>query len=155
MNTLKRAIAAILLAGLGACATAGTGYLDPSGPPSFGQVTLSAGFTPDPYVVNVVAGGDLDADSLGPGCAGAIASTPDFRLTYRAGDYPLSIFALSSTDTTLVVNGPDGEYHCDDDGRGDNDPLIRFSRPQPGVYDIWIGVYGGGTADATLYISEQ
>jgi hypothetical protein len=153
MNILKGAAMAALLLGTGACAT--SGYLDPAAPPSFGQVTLNAGFTPDPYAVNLVAGGDLDAASLGSNCAGGIASSPDFRLTYRAGDLPLALYALSGTDTTLVVNGPDGQYYCDDDGRGDSDPLIVFRRPQAGVYDIWVGVYGGGTAAATLYITER
>lgn len=155
MNILKRAAAAAMLLGVSACATAGGGYLDPTAAPSFGQVTLSAGFTPDPYLVDVVVGGDLDAASLGSGCAGGIASSLDFRLTYRAGGYPISFAAISGADTTLVINGPDGQYYCDDDSGGDGDPFISFTRPQSGVYDIWVGVYGGGTADAVLYVSEE
>lgn len=154
MNTIRLAATAAISLGLGACATAG-GQLDPFATPTYGQVTLNAGFTPDPYLADVVAGGTLDASGLGGGCTGAIASSPDFRLTYRAGSYPLSFAAISGSDTTLVINGPDGQYHCDDDSGGDGDPFISFSRPQSGVYDIWVGVYGGGTADAVLYISEE
>ncbi|MES2834187.1 MAG: peptidase S1 [Pseudomonadota bacterium] len=153
MTFLKRAAMGALLLGVSACATAG--YLDPTAAPAFGQATLSAGFTPDPYLVDIVAGGDLDASSLGAGCAGGIASSPDFRVTYRAGAYPLSFAAISGSDTTLVINGPDGQYHCDDDSGGEGDPFISFTRPQSGVYDIWVGVYGGGTADAVLYVSEE
>lgn len=155
MTFLTRAAVGALLLGVSACATAGSGYLDPTAAPSYGQVTLNAGFTPDPYLVDVVAGGDLDASSLGSGCAGGIASSPDFRVTYRAGSYPLSFAAISGADTTLVINGPDGQYHCDDDSGGDGDPFITFSNPQSGVYDIWVGVYDGGTADAVLYVSEE
>lgn len=148
------AAVAVMLLGTAACA-GGSGYLDPTAAPSFGQVTLSAGFTPDPYTVEIVAGGDLDASSLGGGCVGGIAGVPDFRLTYRAGDYPLSFAAISGVDATLVINGPDGRYYCDDDSGGEGDPFLTFDRPQSGVYDVWVGVFDGGTADAILYISEE
>jgi len=154
MRTVRLAALCTLVLATGACAT--SGYLDPSGAPTFGQRVLRAGFTPDPLLVEITAGGDLDASSLGGDCAGAIAPTPDYRVTYTAGSYPLSFAAVGgSADLTLVINGPDGEYYCDDDSGGDSDPLITFTRPASGVYDIWVGVYSGGSAESVLYITEE
>ena len=60
----------------------------------------------------------------------------------------------SSTDTTLIINGPDGRWYCDDDSWGDGDAEVRFNKPDSGAYDIWIGTFNGGTASATLLITE-
>jgi hypothetical protein len=122
--------------------------------PNFGAVALNSGFTPDPYVVNVVAGGSIDAGSLGGACRGAISDAADFELTYRAGSLPLAIRTRSGSDTTLVVNGPDGRWYCDDDSGGALNAQVFWSRPQSGVYDIWVGTFGGGTANAQLLITE-
>ncbi len=124
--------------------------------PTFGDVTLNAGFEPDPYTVAMVAGGGIDAGAagLGDGCYGYIAEAPDFRLYYTPGSYPLFISALASEDTTLVINAPDGQWYCDDDSNGFPNPMVTFDNPMAGQYDIWVGTYGGGTADATLHISE-
>lgn len=141
-----------------AAATISTAALaqDVGRPPSFGTLNLSAGFSNDPRTVDVTAGGTRDASALGDGCVGSIANSPDVRLNYNAGSYPLILSVDSSDDTTLVVNTPDGEWHCDDDGgeRGTN-PSIRFSRPQSGQYDIYVGHYGEGRGvSARLYVSE-
>lgn len=154
MRSIVAAAIMAATAGLAACATT-SGYVDPSAPPTFGALRLAAGFDDDPRLIELTAGGDLDASGLGAGCVGGIAAAPDFRVTYSAGGYPLTFAAISSQDTTLVINAPDGRWYCDDDGGGEGDPLYTFARPQTGVYDIWVGVYGGGTAPATLYISEQ
>jgi hypothetical protein len=122
--------------------------------PNFGSVTLNSGFTPDPYSVNVVAGGSLDASRLGGACRGAISDAADFELSYNAGSLPLAIRTRSGSDTTLVVNGPDGRWYCDDDSGGGTNAQVFWSRPQSGVYDIWVGTYGGGTANAQLQITE-
>jgi hypothetical protein len=124
---------------------------------NFGSVRLSAGFTPDPYTVSVYAGGSIDAydDTDLPGaCVGNISDAPDFSITYTAGSLPLAIRAVSGSDTTLIVNGPDGSWSCDDDSFGDGDPQVVFRRPRSGKYDIWIGVLGDSGAQATLGITE-
>ena len=91
--------------------------------PAYEEITLSAGFKNDPYSVAVTSGGDVDASQLGGSCAGFIAEAPDVRLNYKAGEYPLSFGAVSDGDTTLVINGPDGQWYCDDDSWDDGDPL--------------------------------
>ena len=127
---------------------------DSSQPANFGSARLSVGFTPDPYSVDVVAGGSIDASRLGNGCVGKISSAPDFKLTYTAGSLPLVFRTRSGEDTTLVVNGPDGRWSCDDDSFGDGDAEVRFSRPQSGVYDVWIGTYGETPASGILILTE-
>ena len=122
-------------------------------PPTFGEVSLAPGFLPDPYETNIVAGGTIDASSLGAGCVGMIADAPDYRLQYGAGGSQLFIGAHSDSDTTLVVNAPDGSWHCSDDYHG-VDPLVGGPSPDAGQYDIWIGTYGSDPAPATLTITE-
>ncbi len=132
-----------------------TGYPDASLPASYGSTTLRGGFTPDPHRVSLTAGGSLDAAQLGSGCVGRIAGPPDYEVTYRATSYDLTFGVNSDTDTTLVINGPDGRWYCDDDGADAAfNPLIRFDNPQSGTYDIWVGTFGENTASAELYISE-
>jgi hypothetical protein len=115
--------------------------------PNFGTASLTAGFAPDPYGVDVVAGGSVDAGNVG--CAGMISNAPDVRLQWNGGQ--ITIGAQSGSDTTLVVNAPDGSWYCSDDVNG-FDPELTFTGS--GQYDIWVGVYGGGTASATLYFTE-
>ena len=121
---------------------------------NFGEIHLSAGFTPDPYTVNLTAGGYVSASHLPGSCIGNISEAPDFQVTYSAGSLPLVFRTLSSADTTLVINGPNGQWYCDDDSYGDGDAQVRFNRPQSGVYDIWVGVLGSNTASARLLITE-
>ncbi len=115
--------------------------------PTFGSTALNSGFLPDPFNVSLTAGGSLDAASVG--CMGSIANAPDYRMQWGGGR--VTIGANSSSDTTLVVNAPDGSWYCSDDVNGFN-PALVFN--QSGQFDIWVGVYNGGTASATLYFTE-
>ncbi|MGH7027541.1 peptidase S1 [Brevundimonas sp.] len=124
---------------------------------TYGEISLSAGFTPDPHRVSVTAGGSIDAYADTPlpaECVGKVADAPDFEVTYEAGRLPLVFRTLSSVDTTLIINGPDGRWHCDDDSYGDGDAEVRFEKPRSGTYDVWIGTFGENMADATLLITE-
>lgn len=118
---------------------------------NFGSITLNSGFTPDPYRVNVVAGGSLNAPG---GCAGSISDAPDFELTYNAGSLPLAFRTSSNSDTTLIINDPAGNWVCDDDSGGNRNAQVVFRGPRSGVYDVWVGTFGGGTAQAELQITE-
>ncbi|MEO1040498.1 MAG: peptidase S1 [Pseudomonadota bacterium] len=149
---LKLTLGAFVLAATGLCSAAAQDY---SLSPAYGSVSLEGGFTPDPYTVSLDAGGPIDAGAqIGGDCVGYVADAPDFRLQFSAGSLPLILSVASTEDTTLVINGPDESWHCDDDGGDGLNPSVRFSSPQSGQYDIWVGAYGGGTPDATLYISE-
>ena len=122
--------------------------------PSFGSVTLEAGFLPDPHRKQITAGGSIDAArTRGGNCVGMIASAPDYNLVYTAGSSPLVIKVGSQEDTTLVINAADGRWYCNDDSDGVQ-PGIRISNPPSGVYEIWVGTYGEAATPATIYITE-
>jgi len=127
---------------------------DPSLKPTYGEVTLKAGFEPDPHKVKVEAGGPIETN-LG-GVKAWVAKEPDYRLNYTAGKFILTIHASSKEDTTLLIRTPDGKWVANDDGENNGlDPLIRFEKPQSGKYDIWVGTFNkGGTPPAKLYITE-
>ena len=130
--------------------------VDPDGEPFYGEVVLENGFVPDPYLLELAAGGSADAADLDPACAGGIGSRPDLRLDFTAGALPLNIFAYADdADLTLVVRDPSGRYRCNDDFEG-LAPAVLIDRPASGSYEIWVGVWDGvgeyGTA--TLAISE-
>jgi len=153
-------IARILAAGaaFAAVTTAGIAAAQNYGlQPAYGTVNLSGGFTPDPYNVNVLSGGRIDASrTVSSSCRGFVADAPDVRLNFSAGSLPLIISVNSSADTTLVVNGPDGQWYCDDDGGNAGlNPSLRFGSPQSGQYDIWVGTYGNASNQpAVVSISE-
>jgi len=122
-------------------------------------VYLEAGFVPDPTVVNVISGGTIDVSTVVSECSGYISDAPDVRLTFSASNSatasPLYIHAISDEDTTLVINAPDGQWYCNDDGSEGLNPLVVFGPAQSGNYEIWIGSYEEGAYnDATLSISE-
>ena len=127
-----------------------------NGAPNYGTVSLRSGFNPDPHVTSVRSGGNVDASTIGSNCRGFISGTPDVRLVYSSGSLPLIISANSRTDTTLVVNAPDGSWYCDDDsGSAGLNPAIRFDHPASGRYEIWVGTYGNSSLQpAQLHISE-
>ena len=127
--------------------------------PLYDTLNLNAGFTPDPQRVNLQAGGSTNARTLnlGSDCVGHIAvSQPDVRVNYRAGSFnTLSFYVTSQVDTTLIINGPDGRWYCNDDFEGSVNPRVLFSPPRSGQYDIWVGTYHEGrTHSAQLEVSE-
>jgi hypothetical protein len=121
---------------------------------SYGEINLRSGFTPDPYRVNLTAGGSIDASTVSTDCVGKVAAAPDFQITFDAGSLPLFIRTQSGIDTTLVVNGPSGEWYCDDDSGDGNNAEVRWAKPASGTYDIWVGTYGTSTGPASLLITE-
>lgn len=118
-----------------------------------GSVELEWGFVPDPYTVDVTAGGDNYAGGFCWDCAGSVADAPTFALFYDGtGDGSLYIYVESEYDTTLLVNGPDGEWYGNDDTMELN-PAVEFVGAESGQYTIWVGSFES-TVPATLYISE-
>jgi hypothetical protein len=112
---------------------------DPAGKPTFGAVKLKVGFVPDPFEKELTAGGPIRT-KLG-GVSAWVAKNPDFRLNYTAGDATLTIYAESKSDTTLLINLPNGKWIADDDSGGNLNPLIKIENPQSGQYDIWVGSF--------------
>ncbi len=152
MNKLMPALAGAALLGAGVPATSASAQ-DAALRATYATIRLVSGFQPDPWWVPVQSGGNIDAAKLN-GCRGMVSAAPDVELSYTAGSLPLYLQTFSSSDTTLVVNGPDGRWYCDDDSGGGTNARLIFQRPQSGTYDIWIGSFGGGIHDAQLRVSE-
>ncbi len=148
--------------------TSGTGLegasLDYGPQPGFGQF-------------RVIAGGNLSAGNLGTECNGWIASDgPTHTFTRDEAAHVMVIQVMSDDDNVLVVEAPDGEIHCDDDGLGDGNATLTFYDGKAiladivaseddtqhfidggsGTYNIWVGTFSRnyGTARATLAIFE-
>lgn len=123
--------------------------------PLYGTLELAAGFQPDPQVRNIDAGGSDANPASGAECTGYInAERPDLDVNYTPGRYPLVFYVRSNSDTTLLVNLPDGSWVCSDDASG-HDPMIRLDSPAAGNYNVWVGTYSAGAAQqAGLYVSE-
>ncbi len=148
--TKSLAVLATVISGLAFASAASAQTPNWQAQAAFGYVELWPGFAPDPYGINVVAGGDMDAGRMG--CYGYVASgQPDVDI-YWGGSYTMTIYATSGADTTLLVRDPYGEWWCNDDWSG-VDPGMTFQGRGEGLYSIWIGTWGG-TADATLWVSE-
>lgn len=121
---------------------------------NYGEISLNTGFTPDPYEIQVTAGGNVNGASLPGSCTGMISDAPDFKVNFTAGSLPFAIRTISQADTTLIINDPNGNWVCDDDSYGDGDAMVRFNKPASGRYDIWVGTYSGGNAPARLQLTE-
>ena len=147
MRTEQRSLlqATLLVAALGiACATAqAQEALDPLADPTFGSAALDAGFGPDPFEIELIGGGFVDAsEAVDASCSGFVGSEPDFRLDWSGAGRDLRIFFVGAGDTTLVVNDPSGAWHCNDDFE-DANPLIEFPASPAGQYRIWVGSFAG------------
>ncbi len=149
-------IAGLVLA-LAAAPPASAQGLDATLNPNYGTLTLSPDWRPNPHQVTIVAGGDQQASNLVAGCVGWVTGQPDFRLTFNAqGDVrPFDINVTSSGDTTLIVQGPDGQFTCNDDSADGINPRITVSTPQSGNYAIWVGTYVDEDVEAVLGFTEQ
>jgi hypothetical protein len=143
-------------AALALAATSAAACPDWQGAPHFGQITLAAGFQPDPHVRRVTAGGTIDlARCFSGDYAGYVTRRPDFDLYWQGSSAQLTIAVEAGVDAILLVNAPDGTWHYNDDYRGTN-PAVTFRNPQPGLYDIWIGTYDGSRRNpARLVFTEH
>jgi hypothetical protein len=119
--------------------------LDYTLPPTYGEVNLGAGFTPDPYQVSVNAGGNVNVSYLGSSCSGFTGEAPDVRLNFSGGGASLiRLYYIAGQDSTLVINDPYGNFYCVDDSFGTVNPTIDFNNPAGGTYDIWVASYSAG-----------
>ncbi len=130
-------------------------------PPTFGIISTASGFLPDPNWISLLAGGSIRGEYTdavtGNRCVGHFAEAPDLRVHFTTlEDLPLSFYVEAREDTVLLINTPDGAWHCNDDTSGLN-PALTFDTPLEGQYDIWVGTYSptnGEYPPATLSITE-
>ena len=105
-------------------------------------VDLDAGNPLDPFIISVNGGGTLDASALGGDCRGYVNAEPVVRIHWSGKADMSRVFFYSDHDPTLIVQTPDGAFHCNDDANALLlDPSLTFEKPQPGTYNIWVGSY--------------
>ena len=89
------------------------GTLDFDEVPTFGSVALSAGFSPDPYRLNMVSGGEVQADYLGAECVGYAAVAPDFRVNWSGNSSELQVRPrVAPRRAKRLRDAPDGGQHA-------------------------------------------
>lgn len=128
---------------------------------AFGEGTLQAGGAINAVrVPRITAGGRYALANCFPGTGwrGYTITRPDYRFFYQ-GQSPTGrlTFSLvsSATDTVLLINTPDGQWHFNDDSNGSFNSTLTFSPVLQGQYDIWAGSYNLSSNNAAqLYISE-
>jgi serine protease Do len=126
--------------------------------PNYGGTTLQAGFTPDPMIVEIISGGDLDVGTFGYGaeCRGYATRQPDYSVRWTGTSAGLRFFFLSQGDTVLIINAPNGAWFCNDDSYSTLNPTLDFLNPAQGRYDIWVASYNAGeNIRGSLYITER
>jgi len=103
---------------------------------------IQAGNPLDPFIVSVNGGGTFDAAALGGECTGYVNTQPVARIHWEGQADLSKIFFYSDHDPTLIVQSPDGAFHCNDDASDLLlDPSLTFEDPQDGIYNIWVGSY--------------
>jgi hypothetical protein len=128
--------------------------LDPFSATNFGETSLVSATIP--HTVSAVAGGDVDAAAMGGECVGWVTAQPDYRLTWGGSFSTLRFFFLGDGDATLVILGPDGTLHCNDDSFNTVSPTVDIAAAPAGVYNIWLGSFEpGGSVTGTLYITDD
>ncbi len=120
------------------------------------MLSVATGFLPDPQTARGQAGGPVQARTMvtdGTDCRGWLPSAPQVNLVLTTDFRNLRIMSHSAQDTTLVIRGPDGRYHCSDDDEGLN-PIVSGAFAA-GTYSVYVGTYSQGTpASFVLGVSE-
>ena len=100
---------------------------------AFISINPEAGFPLDPFLVSVQAGGPVTASTLSEACQGYISEAPVVTADYQGEADLLKVFFYSDSNTTLVVQTPDGDYLCNDDTSALLlDPTVVDQRACPG-----------------------
>jgi hypothetical protein len=50
----------------------------------------------------------------------------------------------SGSDTTIVIQAPNGELRCGDDTGNKKDASVSGSDWEPGIYKVWVGSMASG-----------
>lgn len=101
------------------------------------------------YDVPLMEGGvdlaDVKMDDVP--CAGITTIEPTYHIDWVRDaideEIVLRLFFVGSTDTTLAVQEPDGDWVCADNWDDTIHPLIDFTQMRTGRYAVWVGVASG------------
>lgn len=143
------AVALALLLGFqfGGAALAQTGTATPPAgeelePSAYLTLDLQAGFVLDPFLVSLNGGGEVAASTLDETCVGYINDKPVLTANWEGATDLLRIFFYSDSDSTLVIQQPDGSYLCADDvDENVLDAEVVAEQPAAGTYKVWVGSY--------------
>ena len=109
------------------------------------NITLDGQINPNPMMIDGMSGGSIQAlevvhtkETTTGYCNGLVDQQPNHILTLNNFFEFLKIEVESSTDTTILVQGPGGGW-CNDDYNND-DPALE-GQWQRGKYKIWVGSY--------------
>jgi serine protease Do len=123
--------------------------------PTFGDDAATTSFSDDPLIYPMASGGPIDVSYLGSGCVGFAAQAPDFRFQWTGNGGLLRFLFVAGGDSGLVINAPDGSWHCNDDSYDTLNPTVDFPAGPSGRYDIWVTSYrSNDVIDGTLNITE-
>ena len=90
--------------------------------------------------------------SFNEACVGTSDPYNATRITSEfSASSELIFFANGGDDLTLLVIAPDGSAACSDDFAGSRNPLVSFDDIQTGAYEVYLGTYGGGEVQGTVY----
>ena len=98
-----------------------------------------SGCVEDPYGYG---GGYGPGPAYGGGSYGGGYGAPDPSARANFGEDYLESGFDDDPYTVQVTSG------------GGTDPEVSFYQPQSGVYDVWVGAFGGDSGDAELFITE-
>lgn len=104
---------------------------------TFGSIEIVPSFDPDPLLIRGISGGDREASTLSSGCKGWVSELPNHVLMAPALPVKLRLIVSGESDTTLVVQRPDGSFRCVDNSEGVN-PIVTWELPD-GATKIWVG----------------
>jgi hypothetical protein len=86
------------------------------------------------------------SDRAGNKCLGFGDSNPDHIMTLTQAVNKLSLKVNSSgRDTTIVIQGPEGELRCGDDTGSKKDASYSGTNWAAGTYKIWVGSMESGS----------
>ncbi|RJQ43733.1 MAG: hypothetical protein C4545_02535 [Anaerolineaceae bacterium] len=130
--------------------------------PLYGLADLQRGFSPDPYIVGVGAGGTFDTSVMNLACGFTTdAPTFVFNLSGGASEGFLRIYFVSSDDgmdTRLIVHTPNQEWICKDNSSNSSGagPVLDIEYAASGKYTIWVGMpQSDAYAPGMLFITES
>ena len=136
--------------------------LDDEGDALYGLADLQRGFSPDPYIVGVGAGGTFDTSAMNLACGfTTVAPTFAFRLSGGASEGFLRIYFVASDggmDTKLIVHTPNQEWICINNSSNSSGvgPVLDIEYAPSGSYAVWVGMQESDTyAPGMLYITQS
>jgi hypothetical protein len=130
--------------------------------PLYGLANLQRGFSPDPHIVGVGAGGTFDTSAINLACGFTTdAPTFAFNLSGGASEGFLRIYFVPSDDgmdTKLIVHTPNQEWICKDNSSNSSraGPVLDIEYAASGKYSIWVGMQQSDIyAPGMLFITES